>query len=148
MEVFRHVLYKLCTAERDYADRTKGHFHYIESFAFVAERTGMTAFIPMLSALLAFPEIKDPTSMPGMQDRLWILTLELSRALAALGAAEGYHRLFELVDADNTSVAYSACRILAELLDVHPCCDRTQLKEAFASQNWVERIHKLSEKIW
>ena len=78
MEPFCLVFEALKKEERDYMDIRKGTYSYLECFAYAAERSGRTEFIPLLA------------------ERLQTLLLLLYRALAGLGAEEGIKGLKQL----------------------------------------------------
>lgn len=44
---------------KDYQDTKASMYHYVETFAYVAERTCIDEFIPMLKALISLPELKE-----------------------------------------------------------------------------------------
>ncbi len=116
LEPFGLVLEKLKRQARDYRDLRKGTYHYVEAFAYVAERTGFGEFAPMLEELLGFGELRDPDGQdPLLADRLWILVLILNRALARLGSLSGYEGLVALLGQGRTAIRLSAVQELEAL---------------------------------
>lgn len=150
---FDEVLKRLISIDRDYFDIRKGIYHYIESFAYVAERTCLKEFVPMLKTILNFPEIKNAVNSKEMridiiEERLSILGFSILRALARCGDIEGYYGLDRLLYNKCASVAISACMELQEL---------TGNKAGMNPSEWNKIIklipknisqHPVTEKIW
>lgn len=100
MEPFCLVFEALKKEERDYMDIRKGTYSYLECFAYAAERSGRTEFIPLLRELAELPEfeeaLREENQVSLLAERLQTLLLLLYRALAGLGAEEGIKGLKQL----------------------------------------------------
>ena len=122
--IFEQIAKLLERDPRDYYDKEQGIYHYIESFAYVAERTGNKSFLPLIKSLQSFPEfdnafLKD-SQIDLMTERLLILWFRLSGARARLGDRDGYSCLIKLLEVESLSVSLSAAMLLEELLDFSP----------------------------
>lgn len=119
IQPFLTVFQYLAGQERDYKNIKKGIYHYIESFAFVAERTGEQAFLPLLAGLQQFTEFKQAFHAEAqtdiMRERLLMLWFRLNSARARLGDREGYQALIRLCRVDCLALARSAAMCLQEL---------------------------------
>lgn len=112
LPVFERALELLWQAKRDYLDIRKGIFHYIESFARAAERSGDRRWIPMLERLASLGEMeqaaREQESTGLLTERLLMLRLLLFRALAGLGSEAGKAGLRELSRSRIRALALSA----------------------------------------
>lgn len=112
LPLFEVVLKRILDIQRDYLDIRKGMFHYIEAFAYVAERTGFVEFIPMLRILWQLPEVikayesEDDTDI--LTERLLILRLILVRAASLLGDPNAKEELVKMSTHKNRTIALSA----------------------------------------
>ena len=151
IKLFEEVLHRL-EHNRDYIDRAKGIFHYIEAFAFAAEHTGMKEFAPMLEKLLAFPELHEVTGRRNLTDpladRLSILTIALSRAYAALGDRRGYFYLLKLLMAENLAAAYSAYLALKKLTGMDHGMNHDAWRQMILTDPRLECPHPIRDRIW
>lgn len=109
--LFTEILQRL-KKSRDYLRIETGTYHYVESFAYVAERSGNKEFAPLLEELLSFEEFealeKETDSTDLMTERLEILKLILYRALARLGEKAGYEGIHSYFTHPNRSLQESA----------------------------------------
>ncbi len=116
---FEIVLSKLKASEQEYEEIRKGIYHYVETFSYVAERTGMREFLPMLKELSMREEFQDALGRRSRTDllteRFLILLFCLYRSAARLGDLEGYEGLLKILEKGGTSLACSACRELENL---------------------------------
>ena len=119
LPVFATVLERILRADRDYRKIDKGIYHYVEAFAYAAERTGFAEFAPWLSALMELPELTDawdhPLDSDILTERLLILRLILCRALARIAPGEGMPALLEAAGCQNRTIALSAQKELAAI---------------------------------
>lgn len=109
--VFARALPLLREKERDYRDIRSGIFHYIESFALAASCGKDPVWAKWLGELLDFEEIALAGEDSGedlIKQRLLILKLILSEALAGQGDQRGIERLFELAKNPCAAVSISA----------------------------------------
>lgn len=115
--IFEKVLQRLVQAERDYTDLRAGIYCYVECFAYVAMRRGEAAFLPLLHALVALPELSGVEEKnPLLAERFAMLRLSLAEAMARLGDAKGHAMLAELTGYPALAVAESARMTLQGLL--------------------------------
>ncbi len=152
LEPFRLVLGRLENGGRDYEDIRKGIFHYVEAFAYVAERTGRKEFSPMLKKLLSFGEfrrvLEAGTEAAPMAERMAVLTLSLCRALARIGEKEGYLGLIALLKNRSASISCSACRELRQLTGAqHGLCPE-KWKAEIAENARVGKEQRIRGKTW
>lgn len=116
---FSLVLDILKSSKRDYSDIRMGIYHYIEAFAYAAEHSGLTGFIPMLLELGRLEEFQnlflEEKQADIMTERYQILLLIIYRALAGLGEKAGYEGLIQFLDAPGMSISCSACMELRNL---------------------------------
>lgn len=151
VKVFEEVLRRL-ESERDYFDRAKGIFHYVESFAFVAEHTGMREFAPLLEKILEFPEIQDVLGKRDpddrLADRLCILAVGLARGLATLGEPSGYRRLIGLLKGERAPMVHSAYKALRELTGADHGVDVARWEEEICSNERCRQVQKVTLKRW
>ena len=147
LEIFELVANLLAQDKRDYHDKEHGIYHYIESFAYVAERTGNKDFLPLLKLLQSFPEFEKvflkENQADLMTERLQILILRLGGARARLGDREGYICLIQLLAVDSISISLSSAMLLKELLHVTPINSKDQA----AWHNIIDQKEKLPMKI-
>ena len=119
LPVFATVLERILRADRDYRKIDKGIYHYVEAFAYAAERTGFAEFAPWLSALMELPELTaawdHPLDSDILTERLLILRLILCRALARIAPGEGMPALLEAAGCQNRTIALSAQKELAAI---------------------------------
>lgn len=112
MEPFYRVFRLLKKEERDYADIRKGTYSYMECFAWAAKKSRRPEFIPLLKELAEFPEFKEAVREEAqvslMAERLQILLCLIYKALAELGAEEGWTGLETLCAAGSLAVRKSA----------------------------------------
>lgn len=111
-DLFLMVAERLGKMERNYLNIKQGIYPYMESTAYVAERTGSRELIPALRCLIRLPEfsgiLEKDKQMELMTERLQILYLSLSRALAALGGEEGLEGLKKLSEAPGLAIRRAA----------------------------------------
>lgn len=149
LEPFRQVLNRLKRQTRDYLDIRKGTWHYIEAFAYVAERTGFLEFAPMLRELLRFEELLKPAGREDlMTDRLGILVLILNRALARLGDLQGYLGLTDLMKNGRTALRLSAQRELEALTGEQHENDISAWEKAVRMSKKAGEIQRIQERVW
>lgn len=115
---FAAVLKGLKKIKRDYMDIRKGIFHYMESFAYVAERNGNEMILDCIEELRGFEELTE--ARRGHRDdilteRHLILEFELCRALAVNGRTAGYEGLADLLGSPSLVIAGSAWKTLTGL---------------------------------
>ncbi len=119
LPVFEAVFSRLLKEEREYRDIRKGVYHYVEAFAYAAERTGFPEFGPWLLALMDLPELCAAWSRPLDSDilteRLLILRLILCRAYAGIEPVEGMRMLLEAEKCQNRTIALSAKKEIARI---------------------------------
>ncbi len=119
LPLFGEVLERILREDRDYRDIRKGIYHYVEAFAYAAERTGFAEFSPWLSQLEKLPELeaawKRPLDSDILTERLLILRLILRRALARIAPGEGMPLLEEAVRCRNRTIALSARKELERI---------------------------------
>lgn len=149
---FAQVLYRLKKYPRDYQDNRKGIYHYIESFAYVAERSGRIEMAPMLLELADLPELKASLGSGReaelLTERFRILLLSLYRALAALGRTEGYCGLVSLMLQSSLPAAESAYGELRRLLNCDLGLDAAAWRIHIDKQKGSFRIQCRKDKIW
>lgn len=118
LPVYGRVLELLRKTKRDYTDIQSGIYPYLESFAYAAEHGGQKEWEPLLCGLLAFPEFEqawEPAEKNSlMTERLWILQMNLYRALARLGNAQGIAGLKKMQDCPCAAISLSAKKALAQ----------------------------------
>lgn len=149
LEPFRQVLDRLKRQTRDYLDIRKGIWHYIEAFAYVAERTGFPEFAPMLKELLGFEELLEPAGRKDlMTDRLGILVLILNRALARLGDLQGYRGLTAMMKQERTTIRLSARRELELLTGERHGSDIKVWEKTLKKSKKVKEIQRVQERFW
>ncbi len=150
--VFSTVLARLEQSERDYRTHQKSLYHYIESFAYVAERTVLPEFIPMLHSLIRLPEFpiaREPDNpVDILQERLALLLLSLYRALARCGDIEGYQGLRAILSYPSLALALSACMELQTLTGLDFPLDTKQWASAIDSQSFKPVPQRIVGKIW
>lgn len=116
---FEMVFSRLERADWDFENIRKGFYHYVESFSYVAERTGRREFLPMLKELSKRKELQDALGKKGRTDllteRFLILLFSLYRAMARLGDGDGYDGLLKILEKGGTSLACCACMELEAL---------------------------------
>lgn len=151
-EPFKMVLTKLKGYPRDYEDNRKGIYHYIEAFAYTAERNGQEAMKPLLLELLELPELKaclmGEQQAELMTERYCILMLSLYRALARLGAVEGYLGLTKILGLDSLPLVLSAGRELSELTGKIFGTDAAAWRHYIEEQKASFVKQCLQDKIW
>jgi len=112
MEPFEWVLYRLKEMERDYEDNRKGMYSYLESFAYVAEKSGRKEFIPLLFELMQFPEftwaLQRENQVDLLSERFQILLFLLAKALKRLEDGRGYKMLEKLVLSESLTIQKAA----------------------------------------
>ncbi len=150
--VFANVLSRLQQAERDYRTHQKSIYHYVESLAYVAERTVLPEFIPMLRDLIGFPEFRtarEPHDAADIgQERLALLLLSLYRALARCGAVDGYAGLVALLDYPSLAVALSACMELKTLTGLNLPLQAKQWEGVISSRQFRPDPQPIVGKVW
>lgn len=151
LQPFYLVFDRLKRMQRDYHDIRKGIWHYVEAFAYVAERTGVTAFIPMLAELLEFSEFaevfeRDDADM--MKDRFQLLIFLLDRALARLGDGRGYEGLIALAEKGTAAISISACVELEELTGTRHGGDIAAWEKEIRDNPKVKNVQRVSKKYW
>lgn len=111
-DLFSTVAKRLEDMERNYLNIKQGIYPYVESTAYVAERTGCRELIPALRILIRLPEFRDILDQEKqtelMTERLQILYLALCRALAALEEDEGKNGLLRLAEAPGLAIRRAA----------------------------------------
>ncbi len=109
---FEMIVDRLLHNERDYCDNAKSIFNYMESIPYVAERTCLPEFIPLIKKVLGLPEIQvcmqTVHTNPMLRERHALLALSLFRALARLGDREGYEGLVALLTFDVLTIRRAA----------------------------------------
>lgn len=148
---FELVFDRLNRIQRDYGDIRKGIYHYMEAFAYAAERTGFPEFKPMLAGLLDFPEFSDLFERDDadiMKGRFQILALLLNRALARLGDARGYEGLITLVKKGTAAISISACMELEELTGSRHGCDVEAWKKEVLDNGRTRDVQRVSRRYW
>lgn len=149
LEPFGLVLERLKGQARDYRDLRKGTYHYVEAFAYVAERTGFAPFAPMLEELLGFEELREPDGQDAlMADRLWILVLVLNRALARLGRLSGYEGLTALLGQERTAIRLSAVRELETLTGERHGTDGHIWDRVIRTNPKILTVQPVKERYW
>ena len=152
LEPFRLVLAKLERSERDYRDIRKGTYHYVEAFAYAAERSGRKEFSAMLRKLLAFGEFREILEKGGgsdpMAERMGTLALSLCRSLARLGESDGYAGLIALLGCRCVSVACSACRELEQLTGAGHGLRPEKWEAEVAENGEVRKVQRIRRKVW
>lgn len=116
--VFERVLSLLQADKRDYEDIRGGIYHYIESFARASVYGKSPVWIKWLGQLLDFREIDQAGEGAGderMEQRLLILKLILSRALADKKDARGQRELCKLAENHCGAIAFSAQMALLKI---------------------------------
>lgn len=112
LPVFGEVFRRLMRENRDYREIRKGVYHYVEAFAYAAERTGFPEFAPWLLELMELPELRGawerPLDCDILTERLLILRLILCRAYARLVPEKGVPLLREAAGCENRTIALSA----------------------------------------
>lgn len=118
MKPFEIVTERLTENKRDYLCIEQGIFPYMESIAYVAERSGRREFIPLLKKLSAFPEftwaVKEENQVELLAERLQILLFLLLRALFRLSPEEGTLGLLGLRSSYSKTISKSAEMALQE----------------------------------
>lgn len=152
MEHFERVVEYLLKAKRDYQDIRKGIYHYIESVAYVAERTGFKEFETLLVKLLELEEFHDIYSKSKQEEilteRLQILYFILARALARLGNHTGYMRLINVISQATLSIRYSAVMELEELLQVECGMNVEKLTYEVKNNPLAQKVQRIQERKW
>lgn len=152
LEPFHIVIEKLEKGERNYLQIRKGVYHYVDAFAYVAERTGRKEFTPMLRRLLSFEEFRkilNANEETGpLNERMEILVLSLCRSLARLGEKEGYEGLIRLLRSKSMTIACSACRELRNLTGAQHglCPEKWELE--ISQNDEVKNVKRIQKKIW
>lgn len=138
LEPFLELFAILKKIKRDYRDIKKGIYHYVEAFAYAAERSGQKEFIPLLRQLRDFPEfnhlLDEKAQADLMTERLLILLFSLNRALARLGDKSGYLGLIGLLKAPGMPICCSACMTLRQLTGVSIGLNPDEWKRALQSK--------------
>lgn len=146
---FLEILNRIKCIRRDYRDIRKSHFHYVESFAYVAERTVLPEFIPMLKELLMLPEFKKCEDLTDiLSERLIILRLSLIRSLARCGDVTGYEGLIDLLDHPCASIGISACMELRALTGMKFGRQPSVWKKFIHSSDFNPFASPITQKIW
>lgn len=170
VHIYEKVVSRLLSGERDYLDIRKGIFHYMESVALWAERSGLMESGPMLVRLLEVPELQgleEPDRQTDLlTERLQILKLILSRALARLGGSQDfsnskdndkadrtdmgkwYDKLLECLEHGVLAVRYSACMELEDLLGVRSGLCGDQWRKEIGKNTPSGRVSVRRDKIW
>lgn len=114
--VFETVLARVLHGPRDFYDLRAGLYCYVECFAYVAMRRGDTAFLPMLRALSALPELSGGDEAdPLLAERYAMLRLSLAEAIARLGDTQGHAMLRALAEHPVQAIRESARMLRATL---------------------------------
>ncbi len=152
MRPFEIILDRLLNTERDYFDIRKGIFHYIEAFAYTAERTGRKAFVPMLLSLSELPELMQALHKAEdtaiITERLRILLLTIYRALARCGELKGYQGLIGMLDINSLPVSMSACKELITLTSMNYGVCAEKWNQWLENNNHRIEIQLVTEKAW
>ena len=112
-ELFFEILKRILNAQRDWLDRRQGIYCYIESFAYVAERRGDGAFIPLLEQLLQIPEFTTKSENKLLTERYDMLRIRLLQALSRLGSTTGIEGLRKLTNDKRRPISLAAQQILS-----------------------------------
>jgi hypothetical protein len=148
IQIFEKVMQYLIQQDRDYHDIKKGIYHYIESFAYVAERSGEMAFLPLLTKLQQFKEFeqafKPERATDILTERLLILWLRLNSARARLGDQNGYQALFRLLSIGSRAISKAAEMCLQTLLGQTVSLTRKEWERWLYKQEQlpIKLIHK------
>lgn len=151
LQPFQMVLDRLEGMPRDYCDKAKGIYHYMEAFAYAAERTGFREFLPMLAKLLEFSEfaeLYEKDNADVMKDRLQILTFLLYRAAARLGGSIGYEGLISLITKGTAAISISACKELEELTGKNHGCDAAAWKKEVEKNGRTKTVQRMVKRYW
>lgn len=152
VEPFKIVLSRLKKMNRDYLDNKKGIYHYIESFTYLAERTGRDEFIPMLLDIEKFEEFsqvfikENDTAL--LTERHMILLSSIYRAMARCGEICGYYGLIHLLLVDSLPIAASAKMELDRLLKKDNLATSDEFKAYIESSSFKLEKQRITEKIW
>lgn len=148
IEIFHAVLELIEKMDRDYQDIGQSVFSYIESFAFVAERTGNTQFIEMLERILSLQEFTQKNASLVVSQRLDILRLILVRALARLGSRSGYEQLIDYLGHDELVFKNAACLELQRLCHCNKSYKKSIWLEWLEAHGDVLKIQAIRTKTW
>ncbi|NBK24298.1 MAG: FAD-dependent oxidoreductase, partial [Spirochaetia bacterium] len=147
---FEQVVDKLANNERDYFDNAKSIFNYMESTPYVAERTCLPEFIPLLRKLLGLPEIQNcmhtDHANPMLRERHALLVLSLYRALARLGDSDGYEGLVALLQFDALTIRRGALLELQALTGKAYPLDQKRWKEEISNTSYAP--NPITERVW
>lgn len=152
VQPFYEILERLKNIERDYMDKEKGIYHYIESFAYVAERSGNEKFLPMLEELTHFEEFKQAfwkeNEVALLTERHLILLLSIYRAMARCGGLCGYQQLIELLDVDSLPIVTSVLKELHTLTGQMHLITIEEWKRFVKENSKSLNKQLITEKIW
>lgn len=152
VDPFKIVLDRLKGMDRDYLDNKKGMYHYIESFAYVAERTGRAEFIPMLMEIEKFEEFSQAfirkNAAELLTERHLILLFSIYRAMARCGGLCGYYGLIRLLSVDSLPIMASAKMELWRLLKKDNLGGAKEIKAYLEGGNFRLEKQLVTEKLW
>jgi hypothetical protein len=108
LAVWDKVAKLLSPTEKDFRDRYKGTFYYVDAVCYGAELLGDTEAIPILNKMHAHPCLRNlvvkNVFMPDfIHERRAMLELAIGRALARCGSSDGISVLISYLD-DNRAI--------------------------------------------
>lgn len=148
IEIFQTVLELLERMKRDYQDIGQSVFSYIESFAFVAERTGNVHFTELIERILSLEEFNQMHAFPVISQRLDILRLLLIRALAHLGNRSGYLQLIDYLEHEELVFRNAARLELQSLCGFIGSFKKAEWLAWLESQGETLKTQPIKKKTW
>lgn len=149
---FEMVGSRLEKIDCEYRDIRKGFYHYVESFSYVAERTGRQEFFPMLKKLSERKEFQDALEKKDRTDllteRFMILLFSLYRAMARLGAEDGYDGLLKILEKGGTSLACSVCMELEALTGRQYGYQISDWRREIAENPRTKKVQVITQRYW
>lgn len=147
---FEEVVERLVNNERDYFDNGASIFNYMESTPYVAERTCIKEFIPLLKRLANLPEFKkigEPEHpFPILLERQALLLLSIYRALARCGDKEGYRGLVALLGCEVLTISRASLLELQALTEQNIPLDQKRWEAAVEHATFDPK--PITERVW
>ena len=124
LPLMERLVDRIVSSPRDFSDQRTCVFSHIESVAYMAERLGDPAYVPLLTRLLHLPEFSGVERESGfdvnpIEERVLWSKLIVARALARCGGREGYRALLAISHDARRLAAKSAADELTMLAGVH-----------------------------